>query len=58
MFKPVGSGVDEPTAPDRAANDEKTRRIAAPHSWQALRGSADTPWMYSLRPGHGGCRWH
>jgi hypothetical protein len=43
MFKPVGSGLETPTAPDRAANEEKTRRIAAPQSLQALNGSADTP---------------
>jgi hypothetical protein len=43
MFKPVGSGLDIPTAPDRAANEEKTRRIAAPQSSQAFSGSADTP---------------
>jgi hypothetical protein len=38
MFNPVGSGIETAIAPDRATNDEKTCRIAAPHSWLALRG--------------------
>lgn len=42
-FKPVGSGVEAPTAPERAAKDDSTRRIAAPHSRHADNGGSDTP---------------
>jgi len=41
-FKPVGSGVETPTAPDLAANDDMTRRITAPHSRHADSGGSDT----------------
>ena len=42
-FRPVGSGVETPTAPERAANDDSTRRIAAPHSRQDVNAGSDTP---------------
>lgn len=57
-FNGVGSGLDMPTAPDFAANDEKMRVIGAPHSRQADRGGAETAWIYSRRLEQGDCRRH
>ena len=58
MFNGVGSGVETPNAPDRAANDDMTLRIAAPHSLQADRGESLMDWRYSFRREQGGCRKH
>jgi len=41
-FKPVGSGVEMPTAPERAAKDDITRRISAPHSRHVVTAGSDT----------------
>lgn len=49
IFNPVGSGVDTPTAPERAANEDITRLIGASHSRHLGNTGSDTPWMYSLR---------
>ncbi len=49
MFSPVGSGVDTPTAPERAANEDITRRIDASHSRHLVNAGSGTPWIYSLR---------
>jgi len=57
-FKPVGSGAETPTAPERAANDDMTRRIAAPHSRHSVNAASDIPWMYSLRLEQAGFRRH
>jgi hypothetical protein len=43
MFNPVGSGVETPTAPDRAAKEDITRLIGASHSRHLVRGGSDTP---------------
>ncbi len=40
-FKPVGSGVETPTAPERAAKDDITRRTAAPHSRQVVKAGSE-----------------
>ncbi len=58
LFKPVGSGVETPTAPERAANDDITRRIAAPQSRHDVNAGSATPWMYSLRREQTGFRRH
>jgi len=41
IFKPVASGVEIPTAPERAAKDDITRRIAAPHSRHAVNAGSE-----------------
>ncbi len=43
IFNPVGSGVDTPTAPERAANEDITRLIGASHSRHVVRAGSDTP---------------
>ena len=43
MFNPVGSGVETPTAPERAANEDITRRIGAAHSRHVVKAGSDTP---------------
>lgn len=43
MFNPVGSGVETPTAPARAAKDDITRRIGASHSRHVVKAGSDTP---------------
>lgn len=43
MFNPVASGVDTPTAPERAANEDITRRIGASHSRHVANACSDTP---------------
>ena len=43
MFNPVGSGIETPTAPDRAAKEDITRRIGAAHSRQAVNAGSETP---------------
>jgi hypothetical protein len=43
IFNPVGSGVEAPTAPDRAAKEDITRRIGAWHSRHAVNAGSDTP---------------
>lgn len=43
MFNPVGSGVETPTAPERAANEDITRRIGASHSRHVVKAGSDTP---------------
>ena len=58
ILSPVGSGVDVPTAPERAANEDITRRIGASHSRHLVNAGSDTPWMYSFRREHGGFRRH
>lgn len=58
MFSPVGSGTDTPTAPERAANEDITRRIGASHSRHLVNAGSDTPWMYSFRLEQGGFRSH
>ncbi len=58
MFNPVGSGVETPTAPERAANEDITRRIGAAHSRHVVKAGSDTPWIYSLRLEQGGFRSH
>ncbi len=57
-FKPVGSGVEMPTAPERAAKEDITRRIAAPHSRQEVKAGSDAGWIYSLRLEQGGLPRH
>jgi hypothetical protein len=58
MFNPVGSGVETPTAPERAAKDDITRRIGASQSRHVVNAGSDDPWMYSLRLEQGGFRSH
>lgn len=55
-FKGVGSGAETPTAPERAAKEDNTRRTAAPHSRQAVKAGSERLWMYSFRLEHGGFR--
>ena len=43
MFNPVGSGVETPTAPERAAKEDITRRIGAWHSRHVVNAGSDTP---------------
>ena len=43
MFNPVGSGVETPTAPERAAKEDSTRRIGAVHSRHVVNAGSDTP---------------
>lgn len=57
-FKGVGSGIETPTAPERAAKEDSTRRIVAPHSRQAVKAGPEMLWMYSFRLEHGGFRRH
>ena len=54
MFNPVGSGVETPTAPERAAKEDITRRIGAAQSRHVVNAGPDTPWMYSVRLEQGG----
>ena len=42
-FKPVASGVETPTAPERVAKDDITRRIAATHSRHVVNAGSETP---------------
>lgn len=58
MFNPVGSGVETPTAPERAAKDDITRRIGVSHSRHRIKADSDDPWIYSLRLEQGGFRSH
>jgi hypothetical protein len=41
-FSGVGSGTDEPTAPERAANRENILRIGAPQSRHSVTAAADS----------------
>jgi hypothetical protein len=43
MFNPVGSGAETPTAPERAAKDDITRRIGASHSRHRIKAGSDMP---------------
>jgi len=54
MFKGVGSGDEPPTAPDRAAKEEKILVIGAPHSRQAVKLASVMRCRYSLRRAQGG----
>ena len=54
----MGSGLETPTAPDFAANDEKMRLIGAPHSRHSDNEGAVTGWIYSNRLVQDGCRRH
>jgi hypothetical protein len=42
VFKGVGSGVETPAALERAANEDITRRIGAPHSLHSAGVVAET----------------
>jgi len=43
IFSPVGSGVETPTVPERAAKQDITRRIGAWHSRHVVKAGSDTP---------------
>ncbi len=58
MFNPVGSGAETPTAPERAAKYDITRRIGALHSRHLVNAGSDTPWIYSLCLEQAGFRRH
>lgn len=53
-FNGVGSGLDAPNSPDRAANVDMTRRIDAPHSRHAVSGTSLTGCRYSFLRVHTG----
>jgi len=54
IFNPVESGVETPTAPERAAKEDITRRTGASHSRHVVKAGSDPPCMYALRLEQGG----